>query len=117
MKLLLLKVNLIPLKTRKLNSKEIKTQAAIKKVVYIIECNERKEIYMGSIQTLNTRTSQDRSNIKIEENRKLNVSKHLYQSSRGKSKIMSIYKTNDYTLLQITKKNFIDKSKPKLNKI
>ena len=29
---------------------------------------------------------------------------------------MPIYQTNDYTLLQIIEKKFIDKSKPKLNK-
>ena len=50
-----------------------------KNVVYIIECSECKEIYIGSTQALNTRTSFHRSNIKIEENRKWNVSKHLYQ--------------------------------------
>ena len=41
-----------------------------KNVVYIIECSECKEIYIGSTQALNTRTSFHRSNIKIEENRK-----------------------------------------------
>ena len=29
---------------------------------------------------------------------------------------MPIYQTNDYTLLQIKEKKFIDKFKPKLNK-
>ena len=52
-----------------------------------------------------------------EEKGKLNVSKHLYQSSRGKINIMPIYQNDDYTLLQILKeKDFIDKFKPKLNK-
>ena len=50
-----------------------------KNVVCIIEYSECKEIYIGSTQALNTRTSLYRSNINIEENRKLNVSKHLYQ--------------------------------------
>ena len=49
-----------------------------KNVVYIIECSECKEIYIGSTQALNTKTSLHKSNIKI-ENRTLNVSKHLYQ--------------------------------------
>ena len=87
-----------------------------KKVVYIIECNECKEIYIGSTQALNTRASLHKSNIKIEENRKLNVSKHIYQCSRGKFNIMPIYQNNDYTLLQIKERTFIDKVKPKLNK-
>ena len=52
-----------------------------KNVIYVIDCNKYKEIYIGSTQAPNTRTSLHRSNIKIEENRKLNVSKHLYQCS------------------------------------
>ena len=87
-----------------------------KNVVYIIKCSECKEIFIGSTQALNTMTSLHRSNIKIKENRKLNISKHMYQCSWGKIKIMPIYQTNDYTLLQIKEKNFIDKFKPMLNK-
>ena len=49
-----------------------------KDVVYIIECSKRKEIYIGSTNALNTRTSLHRSNIQIEENRKLNVYHNTY---------------------------------------
>ncbi len=49
-----------------------------KNVVYTIDYSECKEIYIGSTQAFNTRTSLQKSNIKIEETRKLNVSKHLY---------------------------------------
>ena len=87
-----------------------------KNVVYVIKCNECKEIYIGSTQALNTRTSLHRSSIKIEDNRKLNVSKHLYQYSRGKFNIMPINQNNDYTLQQITERTFMNKFKPKLNK-
>ena len=38
-----------------------------------------------------TKISLHKSNIKIKENRKLNVSKHLYECSRGEFKIMPIY--------------------------
>ena len=48
-----------------------------KNLVYIIECSRSKEIYIKSTQALNTRTSLHMSNIKIEENRKLNVSKYV----------------------------------------
>ena len=48
-----------------------------KNVVYITECSKCKEIYIGSTQALNIRTSLHRSNIKITENRKLIISKHL----------------------------------------
>ena len=80
-----------------------------KNVVFIIECNGCKEIYMR-VNT-DTRTSLHRNNININENRKLNVSKHRYQYSQGKFKIMPLYQTNDYRLLQI-KKKFMDKFKP-----
>ena len=53
--------------------------------------------------------------IEIEENRKLNVSKYLYECSQGEFKIMPIYQMNDNALLQI-KEKFIDRFKPKLNK-
>ena len=74
------------------------------------------KICIGSTQGLNKRTSLHGSNIKKEANRKLNVSKHLYQCNQGKFKIMPLYQNNDYTLLQIKEKNFIDKFKPNLNK-
>ena len=35
------------------------------------------------MQDLNTRISHDKSNIKLPENRKLNVSKYLYECSNG----------------------------------
>ena len=87
-----------------------------KNVVYIIKCSECKEIIIGLTHAFNTRTSLHRSNIKIEENRKLTVSKHLYQCNQGEFKIMPLYQNNDYTLLQIKENNFIDKFKPNLNK-
>ena len=58
-----------------------------------------------STQGCNTKTSIHRSSIRIEENRKLDVLKHLYQSSRVKCKIMPIHQTSDFTLLQIKEKN------------
>ena len=64
-----------------------------KNIVYIIECNKCKELYVGSTQALNTRISLHKSNIKITENRKLNVSKHLYECSQGEFKIMPIMTT------------------------
>ena len=45
-----------------------------------------------------------KSNIKITENKILDVSKHLYECSLGKFKIMLIYQTNGNTLLQIKEK-------------
>ena len=45
---------------------------------------KKKKKYIGSTQAFNTRTSLHKSNIKIEENRKLNVSKHLYECNWSK---------------------------------
>ena len=74
-----------------------------KNVVYTIECNKYKEVCIGSMQALNTRISLHKSNIKLPENRKLNAFKYLHKCSNGIFKTMSIYQTNDYTLLQIKK--------------
>ena len=74
-----------------------------KNVVYIIECSKCKEIYIWSTQALNTRISLHKSNIKITENRKLNVSKHPYECRQG-YKIMPTYQSNDYTPPQIKEK-------------
>ena len=70
-----------------------------KKLIYIIECSKCKEIYIGSTQAIHTRISFHMNNISISENRKLNVSKHQFECSQGEFKMMSIYQTNDYTLL------------------
>ena len=70
-----------------------------KKLIYIIECSKCKEIYIGSTKAIHTRISFHMNNISISENRKLNVSKHQFECSQGEFKMMSIYQTNDYTLL------------------
>ena len=62
-------------------------------VVYIIECKKCKEVYIGSMQALNIRISLHKSNIKIPENRKLNVSKQLYECSHGEFKTLHLYQT------------------------
>ena len=54
-----------------------------KNLVYKIECSMCKEIYIVSTQAHNTRTLPHMNNIKITENRKLNISKHLYECSAG----------------------------------
>ena len=87
-----------------------------KNIVYVAKCNKCKQIYIGLTQTPNTRISLRKSNIKIPENRKLNVSKQLYECNLGKFKTMPIYQTKDYTLLQIKEKDIVDKIKLMLNK-
>ena len=90
------------LKTRKQNSEYMKDLSCnSKNIVYIIECDKYKRIYIRSTHVLNTRISLYKSNIRIKENRKSNVSKHSSKFSQSKFKIISIYQTNDYRLLQI----------------
>ena len=50
-------------------------------VVYIIECNKYKEVYIGSTQALNRRKSLRKRNVKIPEE-----IKHLYECSHGNLK-------------------------------
>ena len=80
--------------------------------IYLCNCIT---VYIECIQSLNNRVSLHKSSITLPENRKLCVSKHLYKCSNENFKIIPIYWTDDYTLLQIKEKNFIDKFKPTLN--
>ena len=54
------------------------------------------------MQTLNNRVSLHRSNIKLTKNTKL--FQHLYECRNEMLEIMSIYQTDDNTLLQVTEK-------------
>ena len=69
-------------------------------------------MYIGSTQALNTWISLHKSNIKLPENRKLYVLKHLYKCISGLFRRMPIYHTVNYTLLKIKGKNLIEKFKP-----
>ena len=68
------------------------------------KCKKKKKIFIGSTLALNTRIFLHKSNIKLPENKKLYVSKKLYECSNELFKIMPIYQTDDNTLLQIKKK-------------
>ena len=70
-------------------------------VVYIIKCTYCYDIYSSCPQCQNNRFFLHKSNIKSLENRKLYGSKHLYKCSREDFKMMPIYRTDDYSLLQI----------------
>ena len=58
-----------------------------KTVVYLIECKRGKEINTESTQTLNTRMLLHKRDIKITENRILDILKHLYKCSQGILKV------------------------------
>ena len=73
-------------------------------VLYIIERNKCKKVYIEFTQALYTRISFHKSNIKVPENRKINPSKHLYEYSNGLFKTMQIYQTDDYTLFRLKEK-------------
>ena len=85
-------------------------------IPYVIECRKCKKVYIGSTQALNTRISQHKCNIMLPENRKLYASKHLHKCSNGLFKMMPMYQTDDYTLLQRKEKKFHKKFKQTLNR-
>ena len=66
--------NKIPNKDLRINSKNL---------LYIIECNKCKGVYIGPTQAVNTRILLQKSNFRILENGKINESKHLYECSHG----------------------------------
>ncbi len=61
--------------------------------------NVKKHTYDQHNSSL-SRISLHKSNFEIAKNRKLNVSKHLYECSQCNFEVLSIYETNDYTLFQ-----------------
>ena len=71
-----------------------------KKLVYIIECCNRKKYTMGrlSLLTIGFPYIQVTLNYQKIEN---SVLKHLYEFCDGICKIMPTYQTDDYSLLQI----------------
>lgn len=87
-----------------------------KNVIYVLQCELCKESYIGATKNLTHRTALHKSNIKITENRKLHVSKHIHTCSGGKFKIQPLYQNSDYSYLLDQEKNFIAKFKPTLNK-
>ena len=87
-----------------------------KNVIYVILCENCKEEYIGCTQSLNHRVALHKSNIKLSHNRNLFVSKHIFQCSKGKFKIMPIYQTDNYSDITLKEQDFIDKFKPLLNR-
>ena len=87
-----------------------------KNVIYIIECENCKQTYVGCTKIFNKRISEHKSYITIEIIRKLFVSKHIFENSHGFFKTMPIFQIHNYNLLQIKEKYFIEKYKPTLNK-
>lgn len=87
-----------------------------KNVVYVMECSNCAENYIGCTQALNYRVALHKSNIKIADNRYLNVSKHIATCGNAKFKVMPILQTTNYTSLYIIEGNLISKYKPSLNK-
>ena len=87
-----------------------------KNVIYVIECTNCEDNYIGCTQSLNQRTSLHRSNIKIAANRTLHVSKHIFQCSNGAFRIAPIFQCDDYTNLEMKEQYFIKKYNPALNR-
>ena len=65
---------------------------ASEKTKIIIKCCSCKKVYIESTQALNNRVPLYKRSIKLPENRKLYVSKYLYECTDGTFKIMHEYK-------------------------
>ena len=69
------------------------------------KCINYNEIYIDCSQVLNIWVSLHENNIRLQESRKLYISKNLYDYSNGYFKILPIYQISDYSLLQTKEKN------------
>ena len=72
-----------------------------KNIAYSFKYFNCKKVYSGCTHALNNRISLLKSNIRLPENKEFYPSKHFYKCNKENFKIMSIYKTDDYLLLQI----------------
>ena len=83
----------------------------------MIECENCKQTYIGHTKNFNNRILLYKSNIKIEINGKLFVSKHIFECSHGLFKTLPIFQTNNYVYYKSKKNILLKKYKPTLNKI
>ena len=87
-----------------------------KNVIYVIECTNCREQYIGCTNSLNHRVALHKSNVRIPNNMNLFVSKHLFECNDGDFKIIPIYQTEDYNILTPKEQECITKYKPSLNR-
>ena len=84
-------------------------------VIYVIRCSNCSDEYIGCSKSLRNRTALHKNHIKSETNRKLFVSKHIFECGK-KFEIIPIYQNHDYNLLLLKERDFISKYTPSLNK-
>lgn len=87
-----------------------------KNLIYLIKCICGLT-YIGECANLKQRTLLHRSNINCEQNRVLQVSKHLFSCSNGEFKLYPFFKCKTQTEIERKRKelHFIHKYKPQLN--
>ena len=81
-----------------------------KNIICIIKCENCKQTHIGWIKNFSNRISLHKSNIKREINRKLFVSKHIFECSHGSFKTMPIFQTDNYNLYCKLKKKILLKN-------
>ena len=84
-------------------------------VIYVIKCSNCSDEYIGCSKSLRNRTALHKNHIKSDKNRKLFVSKHIFECGK-EFKIIPIYQNHNYQTLLIKEKDFISKYMPKLNR-
>ena len=85
-------------------------------VIYTLICDNCDKKYIGECSEVRQRMNLHKSDIKLHQNRKLQVSKHIHNCADGKFKFCIIYQSDSNVLKRRTvEKHFIETYKPSLN--
>ena len=90
----------------------------LKDCIYVINCPGCEQYYIGKTVSLRHRMTTHRSNIKHEDQRVMEVSKHLDSCGKGKFRVTPFYRMKRKGIIaHLTTENyFIRKYKPMLNR-
>ena len=86
-----------------------------KNVIYVLKCNGCNLNYIGVTNDLRKRIANHKSNVKVENNRMLNVSIHIHECA-NKFQFMPIYQNHNYDKLLTYELKFIQKYKTALDR-
>ncbi|KAJ8018211.1 hypothetical protein HOLleu_43926 [Holothuria leucospilota] len=87
-----------------------------KNVVYVLNCSNCNDQYIGSTKNFANRVTLHRSHIKNECYRILEVSKHIHTCGKNNFRILPFYQCSNENQLLIKENYFICKYKPSLNR-
>ena len=85
-------------------------------VVYVLNCSNCNDQYIGSTKNFANRVTLHRSQIRNECYRNLEVSKHIHTCGKNNFRISPFYQCSNESQLLIKENYFISKYKPSLNR-